>query len=107
MKLRELLELQDRQDTRNVITVHEGENVHLFISDEDYENFDLGKFGDAEVLYFTTEALRETYYSPMCSYLSITCRLEEPPAQNMQETVEEFLDYLDECANGAGLKMMF
>ena len=33
--------------------------------------------------------------------------VEELPKQNMQETVEEFFDYLDECSNGAGLKMMF
>lgn len=33
--------------------------------------------------------------------------VEELPAQNMQETVKEFFDYLDECSNGAGIKMMF
>lgn len=105
MKLYELLETQDRSDTNNVITIHEGEKCHLFISDEDYENFDMDKFGDAEVIYFTVEAIDGI--SGLFPYLSITCKLEEPPAQNMQETVEEFLDYLDECSNGAGIKMMF
>ena len=97
MKLRELLELQDRTETNNVIVVHEDETCHLFISDEDYANFDLGKFGDAEVLYFSAQALDE--FTP---YLSITCRLEKSPAQTMQETVDEFFDYLDECSNNAG-----
>lgn len=108
MKLYELLETQDRSDTNNVITIHEGEKCHLFISDEDYENFDLDKFGDAEVIYFTAEAIDGIY--GICGpfpYLSITCKLEDTPAQNMQETVAEFFDYLDECSNGAGLKMMF
>ena len=105
MKLRELLELQDRVETNNVITIYEGEKCHLFITEEDYENFDLYKFGNAEVLYFRAEAIDLT--PGLLPYLSITCQLEELPAQNMQETVEEFFDYLDECSNGAELKMMF
>lgn len=101
MKLRELFELQDRIDTNNVIAIYEGENCHLFISEEDYENFDLDVFGDAEVLRFSVETV---YGLP---YLSITCQLEELPKQNMQKIADEFFDYLDECSNGAGPKMMF
>lgn len=105
MKLRELLELQDKIETNNVIVVHEGEKCHLFISAGDYENFDLDKFGDAEILYFSAQVYEDD--NDAFPYLSITCQLEELPKQNMQETVEEFFDYLDECSNGAGLKMMF
>lgn len=110
MKLRELLELQNQTEINNVITIYDGESSHMFISDEDYENFDLDRFGDAEILYFTAAAIDEDEDSEVHTifpYLSIHALLEEPPKQNMQETVEEFFDYLDECSNGAGVKMMF
>lgn len=71
MKLRELLELQDRPETNTVITILEGENCHMFMSELDYKYFDLDTFGDAEVLHFRA---KDVYGLP---YSSITCQLQE------------------------------